>query len=600
MVFKTHPLDLHEIRSRIATQLDVMGLAACALVCRDWNASFTPRLYRTIALSCFGPSVDSFRKNGHFVHHLDVHDTADVELFHVQGLDKLTTVRFVDSMDYRPGDGYGHNDKLGWGVGEEISGRFLYNNSHSLKSIHIAQEIASSKFWDVLRSYASVPKLVDGLPQNCDDLVLVPEEETGGYGRGGLQGYGYGGATDFFPPPRCIGIDSGAPAEITMQPLPMLLQSCSRLQHQYQPQQQETEVLLEMPPPKLINRRKRKLKGSSSLNEKYSHMKYEMELLSQDPLDHISPSPYSHRNQFQAPQHPLYVGAGHESVVPDATGTYSGWNPTTVALDVNYIDPVQESWEQDTSRCGSLIPPTNNCNNNVLSGGPYSTPHFRLLPSTPVGYTIGGSPLPVHVLPYLNSSPPLESAARYLDPISLKADEGLEEPLNEVQFDEDLVPRESVTDDSNTTGHSYLMGINHKRFSPSSNVLSRQPLTLRDRIHRLGHEMRTSAATSVSKFSSPIPLPPRSPSVSKRLSQSLDTALAKRSVHEKTTNVKDKSKPVELEEKAAPETGKGQQSNLQDESLKLQRQRQLKRFQSSVRSGILWTNPCGPTNLTDR
>ncbi|KAK5809685.1 hypothetical protein F5H01DRAFT_369582 [Linnemannia elongata] len=50
-MFQKHPLDLHEIRSTIASSLGLKDLASCACVSQDWNDSFTPPLYNSIALS---------------------------------------------------------------------------------------------------------------------------------------------------------------------------------------------------------------------------------------------------------------------------------------------------------------------------------------------------------------------------------------------------------------------------------------------------------------------------------------------------------------------------------------------------------------------
>jgi len=48
---QTHLLDLHEIRSRIASYLRPEDLPACARVSHDWNDSFTPPLYNSVVLS---------------------------------------------------------------------------------------------------------------------------------------------------------------------------------------------------------------------------------------------------------------------------------------------------------------------------------------------------------------------------------------------------------------------------------------------------------------------------------------------------------------------------------------------------------------------
>src|SRR5690349_6549230 len=71
-IFQTHPLDLHEIRSRIATSLGLKDLASCALVSQDWNDSFTPSLYKSVVLSKHGPSMESVERNKHLIKHLNV------------------------------------------------------------------------------------------------------------------------------------------------------------------------------------------------------------------------------------------------------------------------------------------------------------------------------------------------------------------------------------------------------------------------------------------------------------------------------------------------------------------------------------------------
>jgi len=147
-VFNTHPLDLHEIRSRIATKLDEEDLVSCARVSRDWNDSFTPLLYSSIVLSCSGPSVESLRKNKHLVQHLTVHGTADVDLFHIQGLDRLTTVRFADSLNFYCNVDDEDRSRIGQSTSEKIAGSFLFNNSRSLRSIDIGRGWYCAEFWN--------------------------------------------------------------------------------------------------------------------------------------------------------------------------------------------------------------------------------------------------------------------------------------------------------------------------------------------------------------------------------------------------------------------------------------------------------------------
>ncbi|KAK5808350.1 hypothetical protein F5H01DRAFT_61034 [Linnemannia elongata] len=74
-IFQTHPLDLHEIRSRIANSLGLNALASCARVCQDWNGSFTPPLYKSVVLSKRGLSMESLERNKHLIQHLKIRDT---------------------------------------------------------------------------------------------------------------------------------------------------------------------------------------------------------------------------------------------------------------------------------------------------------------------------------------------------------------------------------------------------------------------------------------------------------------------------------------------------------------------------------------------
>jgi len=74
--FQTHPLDLHEIRSRIASSLGVKDLASCARVSQDWSDSFTPPLYNSVVLSDHGPSRECIKRNKHLIKHLKIHWSA--------------------------------------------------------------------------------------------------------------------------------------------------------------------------------------------------------------------------------------------------------------------------------------------------------------------------------------------------------------------------------------------------------------------------------------------------------------------------------------------------------------------------------------------
>src|SRR5690349_15516605 len=71
-MFQTHPLDLHEIRSRIASSLGLRDLASCARVSQDWNDSFTPPLYNSVVLSKHYLSLGSAERNKHLIKHLTI------------------------------------------------------------------------------------------------------------------------------------------------------------------------------------------------------------------------------------------------------------------------------------------------------------------------------------------------------------------------------------------------------------------------------------------------------------------------------------------------------------------------------------------------
>ncbi|KAI9234488.1 MAG: hypothetical protein BYD32DRAFT_423450 [Podila humilis] len=60
--FRTHALDLPEIRSIIVSSLDYEDLASCARVSQDWSNLFTPPLYNSVVLSKQGPSMESIER----------------------------------------------------------------------------------------------------------------------------------------------------------------------------------------------------------------------------------------------------------------------------------------------------------------------------------------------------------------------------------------------------------------------------------------------------------------------------------------------------------------------------------------------------------
>ncbi|KAG0077399.1 hypothetical protein BGZ93_003712, partial [Podila epicladia] len=75
-MFQTHPLDLHEIRSRVASSLSLNDLASCASVSQDWNYSFAPPLYNSVILSEYGPSMEAVERNKHLIRWLEIEYSA--------------------------------------------------------------------------------------------------------------------------------------------------------------------------------------------------------------------------------------------------------------------------------------------------------------------------------------------------------------------------------------------------------------------------------------------------------------------------------------------------------------------------------------------
>ncbi|KAF9549641.1 hypothetical protein EC957_003177 [Mortierella hygrophila] len=88
-IFQTHPLDLHEIRSRIASSLGLKDLASCARVSQDWSDSFTPPLYNSVVMSKQGPSMESIERNKHLIQRLKIQSSAYAKISSTSARDKV-------------------------------------------------------------------------------------------------------------------------------------------------------------------------------------------------------------------------------------------------------------------------------------------------------------------------------------------------------------------------------------------------------------------------------------------------------------------------------------------------------------------------------
>ena len=91
-MFLTHPLDLHEIRSRIASSLGLNDLASCACVSQDWNDSFTPPLYKSVIWSKYGPSMESVERHKHLIGQLTIRSSAYEKLSSTFARDEVVSI----------------------------------------------------------------------------------------------------------------------------------------------------------------------------------------------------------------------------------------------------------------------------------------------------------------------------------------------------------------------------------------------------------------------------------------------------------------------------------------------------------------------------
>ncbi|KAF9342247.1 hypothetical protein BGX26_007970, partial [Mortierella sp. AD094] len=110
-MFRTHPLDLHEIRSRIASSLGLKDLATCARVSQDWNGTFTPPLYKSVVLSEHGLSMESLERNKHLIQRLKIQSSVYEKLSSTSARDKVifsvmanSTLTILDLKDNSIGD----------------------------------------------------------------------------------------------------------------------------------------------------------------------------------------------------------------------------------------------------------------------------------------------------------------------------------------------------------------------------------------------------------------------------------------------------------------------------------------------------------------
>ncbi|KAG0374564.1 hypothetical protein BGX24_010244 [Mortierella sp. AD032] len=95
-IFQTHSLELHEVRSRIASSLGHKDLASCARVSQNRNDSFTPPLLNSVVLSKYGPCKESVERNKHRIQSMKIQSRASDEFSSTSTQNKV----FSSIIDY--------------------------------------------------------------------------------------------------------------------------------------------------------------------------------------------------------------------------------------------------------------------------------------------------------------------------------------------------------------------------------------------------------------------------------------------------------------------------------------------------------------------
>ncbi|KAG0042013.1 hypothetical protein BGZ83_001002 [Gryganskiella cystojenkinii] len=501
---------------------------------------------------------------------------------------------------------------------------------------------------------ASVPRLNEIYLQDQDDvthkMMPVPGKESRVQSQGGgnqafeldrgdfdslpLTPYGQDYETLVMPPPV-----EGVKGLRRLYAPPTLRMPHQRLHPISEDRVQPTnEVLWEIPPPKLSNRRIRKSTGS--LNEKYSGMKYEMDVIAQVPVQPLRFMPYTRTLNHCAAGLPPPLPIVPEPMVIDTDQGQAvpGWSQPPLAPGPTVDNPpcpgqgtAQTSslpvWVQDLDTRDNFAPDFGIANNTIstsatnivsnhikLNGGPFSTPHFRLSsPSTNRCRQNSSSPLhPPPRKPQAISNVFAESGVDDFDD-----DPELESILKDQTLFEDSFAHEGEQAESDAFSSSRIdstiiasnMNLNIRPLpeghgnggadAESDGVLNQRPLTLSDRIHRLGREIREAAAASVPKFQSPTnnrvsPPQSRLPSSQQQQKQQRhvhqshhsDSALSSKA-QSRTVAPRDNTLGGEQDTSSRRQRSETEDHSMddahgRDEEQRLRHQRQKRRFQDSM------------------
>ncbi|KAF9357448.1 hypothetical protein BGX34_009366 [Mortierella sp. NVP85] len=325
------------------------------------------------------------------------------------------------------------------------------------------------------------------------------------------------------------------------------------------------EVVLEMPPPKLGNRRPRKLSGSWSLNDRYSRMMRDMESLVNGStasqlgntamrsdrsiaVCHAS-SDYGPNAYSYGCHDPPIIANIYDGGTPHPLNS-SGDGAPQLIQEVYKAQPFAQSpWTEPPAVTTAFTPNKRarvdvdtNLNSSVanlnpaIGCGAFSTPHFRL--SSGCGSSSSGRMCEEGNVHHMSSVEPIHSSGdSFEDDPEFERMLEQELVLDDLTHDEASLPcdphptLESLEFQNGAQGEvlpqwpqstvnietSYGETLNQDRHSKINNsegeqlrsetkcVLDERPLTIRDRIHKMGYEIRASAAASIPRFGITIP-----------------------------------------------------------------------------------------------
>ncbi|CAO3565438.1 unnamed protein product [Mortierella alpina] len=315
--------------------------------------------------------------------------------------------------------------------------------------------------------------------------------------------------------------------------------------------QEQPEVLLEMPPPPLSNRKSRKLCGGASLNHKYNRWKDDMELWAQGsrPAYGSKSRPFTERTVRTSKRTASYLNPAMfynhaynpvretdvamldpESSLPDiyqsekAESPLSYYNFGSTTMQADPVMP-PAAWRSisnkrsrldNTEACHAEAEATTTCS-RAIAGGPFSTPHFRVS----LGTSKRARERSPEALGLSRSGPVPQGSDGGSGP-----DKGLGNVLFSEASSSPLDRGLTHTPASQLLHKASDQSLDFSRTPPhepppplnSEGVLLDRALSSRDRIQQIGNQMRRSAAAKIARFN--IPHQPLSRTVldSKRLS----------------------------------------------------------------------------------